>query len=363
MKVRLVCYEEVDRWIMGKFALRMRDNLQQLQIETDIAMQVDPAADINHHIVFEGYEPGSAPSSRHTLMITHVDDIRKLELIKEQLKTAAAGVCMSRETQQQLAQLGADKNRLCYINPAHDGVVTIRKHRIGICCRVQEDGRKREYFIDKLAKRLDPAYFKFVIMGDSWEPQVATLQKNGFEVDYTNRFIYNQYVELIPTLDYYLYMGMDEGQMGFIDALAAGVKTIVTAQGYHLDAPNGIVHPYTSYEELEAIFLQLEAEKRKLVDAVATWNWMDYTIKHVQIWNHLLGNQEQPSQFADGLNSLLNMQQSELQVDHSFVDAKRKELTQNKFRRSYYHKTGRLKRTYRTEGIAGVIRLVTSKFF
>ncbi|MCG7860636.1 hypothetical protein MD537_26890, partial [Flavihumibacter sediminis] len=69
MKVRLVCYEEVDRWIMGKFALRMRDNLQQLQIETDIAMQVDPAADINHHIVFEGYEPGSAPSSRHTLMI------------------------------------------------------------------------------------------------------------------------------------------------------------------------------------------------------------------------------------------------------------------------------------------------------
>jgi len=61
------------------------------------------------------------------------------------------------------------------------------------------------------------------------------MRKNFFEVEYHENFDYEVYKELIPTLDYYLYVGKDEGQMGFIDALAAGIPTIVTPQGFHLD--------------------------------------------------------------------------------------------------------------------------------
>ena len=42
--------------------------------------------------------------------------------------------------------------------------------------------------------------------------------------------------------------------MGFLDACAAGVKTIVTPQGYHLDAMRGITHGFKELPELVAIF-------------------------------------------------------------------------------------------------------------
>jgi hypothetical protein len=358
MRVRIVCYEEVDRWIMGKFALRMRDNLQQMGIDVDIAMTTDDTADINHHIVFGGYD--GLVHANDTIMITHVDNNDKLELIKNQLKNSL-GICMSKETQDFLCQMGADKNKLCYINPAHDGVMSIRKINVGICCRVQEDGRKREFFLDKLANTLDPAFFKFTIMGDSWEPQIRELQKRKFEVNYTNKFIYDEYVKLIPTLDYYLYMGMDEGQMGFIDALAAGVKTIVTSQGYHLDAPGGIVHPYQTYDELESIFLGLQNEKKMLVQSVSTWNWYDYTLKHVEIWKYMLGDKSVVSQFNDGLNSLLNQRNISIATDQSFIDARMKELKKNKRSHMYFEKTGKLKRAYAAEGLKGVLKLIKKK--
>ena len=50
-------------------------------------------------------------------------------------------------------------------------------------------------------------------------------------------------------------MGMDEGQMGVLDAHAAGVKTIVTSQGYHLDLKNSVTYPFEKFDSLLDIFL------------------------------------------------------------------------------------------------------------
>lgn len=361
MKVRIVCYEDVDGWILGKFAKKMHDNLQKMGIASDIAKVPDVSADINHHIIYVNYDGNK--NSVDTVMITHIDNIDKLNLIKGQLQNAAAGICMSAETMFHLSQMGVDKNKLCYINPAHDGVMAVKKIVIGITCRVQEDGRKREYFLDKLAGVLDPTYFKFKIMGDGWEPQVKTLRKQDFEVEYTDRFIYEEYVRLIPSLDYYLYMGMDEGQMGFIDASAAGVKTIVTAQGYHRDVQGGIVHPFTSYEELESIFLSLQKEKENLIQSVSTWNWYDYTKKHVEIWKHLLGEQNVKSDFSDGLNSLIGMTTHKINHDNFFAKRKLRELKRNKYSHIYFKKVGVLKKTYSTNGLYGVLKLMRAMLF
>lgn len=288
MKVRIVCYEDVHQWILGKFALKMRDNLVQMGIDACIVKTPDKNADINHHIVY--YNFSGIRSSIDSLMITHIDDISKKNLLRKIIDQASIGICMSNQTMVKLSNLGIPRDKLCFINPAHDGLIKPRKLIIGITCRVQPDGRKREFFLDKLAKDISPSLFSFRIMGDGWDQQVHTLKSKGFEVEYTDNFNLEQYNRLIPSLDYYLYMGHDEGQMGFIDALAAGVETIVTPQGYHLDAFGGITYPFDSYDELLSVFRTIAENKNKLINSVSTWNWLDYTRKHVQVWEYLLGN-------------------------------------------------------------------------
>jgi hypothetical protein len=311
MKVRIVCYEDVLQWILGKFALNMQANLRKLEIEVDIAKLPDPHADINHHIIYADYQTKEKYAGVDTLMITHIDNISKLQGLKNQLQVAEMGICMSKETMINLTNLGIPRNKLCYVDPAHDGIIKPRKMVVGITCRVQKDGRKREFMVDDLAGALSPEDFEFKIMGEFWSPQVINLKNKGFSVYYSEHFNYEEYVKLIPSLDYYLYTGMDEGQMGFVDALCAGVKTIVTPQGYHLDAVNGITHKFATSAELLNIFKMIAEKRNELPKSVEKWTWDNYTRKHLEIWQHLLNKQksaESPISFdsdsEDGLNSL-----------------------------------------------------------
>lgn len=360
MKVRIVNYElGKDNWILGKFANKMYENLQGMGIDAELAAEPDARADINHHLIYYNYD--CVKRGIDTLMITHIDNSEKLDMLRKQMTIADAGICMSKEAVQYLSRMGVNKDALCYINPAHDGRMPVRKTVIGLSSRVYDDGRKREIFLEKLAKVLHPNYFKFRIMGENWDRQVAVLKKCGFEVDYFSRFDYEEYVRFIPSLDYYLYMGMDEGQIGFIDALSAGVKTIVTKQGFHLDAEGGITHPFTSYEELEAIFLSLQNEVGNLVNAVASWNWHDYTKKHVEIWRYLLDNSNTKSEFPDGLNSLMNSKNTHLEIDREFVLQKQKELQRNQKKHFYFKKKHQFNKVYQAEGLSGIIKLIKKK--
>lgn len=344
MKVRIVCYEDVNAWILGKFALKMKENLDKMGIQADISNVPDANADINHHIIYLDYK--DMQMGNDSLMITHIDTIDKFKQVKKQLDSAIVGICMSKETMNYLIQMGINKEKLCYINPAHDGVIKIKKYVIGITCRVQSDGRKRESFITKLSQKINPLFFKFKIMGDNWEPQVKALKDKGFEVEYYDHFIYEEYARLIPSLDYYLYTGMDEGQMGFVDALAAGVKTIVTPQGYHLDAPYGITYSFKTYEELEHIFLTIQKEKELLVNSVSSWNWYDYTQKHIEVWNYFFNHVNPHSSFNDGINSLLEYNCEFL--DEKSLRTKNINLTINKYTHWIYIQKNRILKVFKS---------------
>jgi hypothetical protein len=339
MKVNIVCYEDLDAWILGKFARKMHENLLILGIESKISKVSDPSVDINHHIIYVNYN--KIPSSIDTLMITHIDDSWKLNLIKKQLEVSLMGICMSKETMLKLIAFGIPEDRLSYVNPAHDGIIKPRKIVVGITCMVQNDGRKREIFLDKLAKIIDPDIFMFKIMGRNWDPQVRSLKSAGFDVEYDSEFNYDKYVQMIPSLDYYLYMGQDEGQMGFVDALSAGVKTITTPQGYHLDAPGGIIHSFNTYGELVKIFKNIELEKKNLINSVISWNWLDYTKKHVEIWNYLISKKNnqnfkypEKTNYTDGIFSTFQSEENEI----SQFDTKKelKKLRQEYYRHIYY---------------------------
>ncbi len=347
MKIRIVCYEDVNRWIIGKFALKMQALLLEWGHEVDIADEIDPTADINHHLIYLGYK--YQKGGIQTLMVTHVDSHKKMHLLKKQLEVAEMGICMSRETLASMTNLGVPREQLSYVNPAQDGVIKPRKLIIGLTCRVQEDGRKREYFLNDLATQLNPDDFCFKIMGDGWDEQVALLKKNGFEVEWFDSFIYDEYIKIIPSLDYYLYMGMDEGQMGYADALAAGVKTIVTTQGYHLDAIEGLTCGFRDLKELLAIFVNISAERKKITDSISSWNWEDYTIKHVDIWEKLLADKNQKSfikperDYMDGINSLQEfdgqiIEKSSIKAFKDYFN-----LVRSKLKHSYYKKQNKKK--------------------
>ncbi|HTF27639.1 MAG TPA: hypothetical protein VK625_02280 [Flavitalea sp.] len=346
MRVRIVSYEDINAWILGKFARKLHEELIKLGVNADISNKPDADADINHHIIYLGYNVGTATKA-DTLMITHIDDIRKLQMLTTQMKAAKAGICMSESVMNELVTQGVPKNKICYINPAHDDIMRPRKIVIGVTSKVQPDGCKREELVEELFNNISPEIFSLSIMGAGWDKIVERLRKKGHTVTYYDEFNYKKYSELVPSFDYYIYTGQDEGSMGFIDALAAGVRTVVTPQGFHLDAPLGIYKSFNESHELISIFKEIEKEKLTLIDAVSSWTWKDYAIKHLELWKYILKPDDaQKSEYSDGLNSLLGNKKPR---DEKQAQEFRKRLIKGAFRRS-------LKKTKKLSDIKFVVK-------
>lgn len=286
LRVRIVNYEG-GGWILTKFAQRLEENLNNLGVQAQIG-GVDPTADINHHIPYHPYLPLQAFND--TLMITHVDTRQKFELIRRQLKVAKMAICMSKDTLTDLERKGLPREKLCYINPAHDNNMCPKKYVIGITHRCYDsyDLRKRTTSLLDMIEGVNPVFFKFKIMGAGWQNIVDAMRDMGFEVEYYPDFDYACYHELIPSLDYYLFFGFDEGSMGYLDALSAGVKTIVTPQGFHLDVENGIDHACRTIDQFTNVLYDLQYEREKRMASVADWTWENYAKKHIEVWEYLL---------------------------------------------------------------------------
>jgi hypothetical protein len=286
MKVHVISYEDPEGWICGKIARRLTEGMNAIGHQCTLGRSVDSSADVNHHVIYLGY-PGH-PEGVHTLMITHIDDALKLRKLQQGLGTAKAGVCMSSETVARLGALGTDQSKLCYVNLAHDGRAKGRRFQIGIATRLYPDGRKREADFVRLLKVISPSDFTFKIMGFGWAQIVSEARVLGFEIEYFEDFQYEAYIEMMSKLDYLLYLGEDEGSVSFIDALAAGVGTIVRPQGHHIDATNGITHSFTNFEELKTAFEEVASIKHKRVEAVKDWTWENYARAHAGIWERCL---------------------------------------------------------------------------
>lgn len=287
MRVHLVSYEGINDWILGKFARRLHRELLALGIDATVGQAARPDADINHHIVYFDYE--ARGSTLETVMITHINDERELGKVRKQLVDLDVdmGICMSFEAVHRLAHFGIPRHKLCFVSPAHDDAIRPRPTVVGITTRLYPGGCKREALLEELVDFIDPGDFRFVIMGTRWESVIERIRAKGFDVEYVDRFDEAQYRQLMPTFDYYLYLGLDEGSMGFLDALAAGVPTIVTPQGFHLDIPGGITHPVVTIDDLRRVFASIADAKRARVTSVASWTWASHAKRHVAIWDYL----------------------------------------------------------------------------
>jgi hypothetical protein len=292
LRVRIVSYENVHAWILGKFALRLCESLNKLGVSADISKSPDKNAHINHHVHYWYYN--GRKTTTDTLMVTHIDSAEKMDQLKRQLSAAVLGICMSRHTLAQLLEQGIRPEQAAFISPAHDGTFKPRKTLIGITSKVQRTGCKRQFLVEQLIDAISPDDFKFIIMGSGWEKIVSRFKAAGFEIEYYPGFNYQKYAQIIPALDFYLYPGWDEGSMGFLDAVSAGVPTIVTPQGFHLDAPAGITHSFDTIEQLKEIFRGIALKRNSFVNPLADWTWDEYARKHLALWKDILYRQGDP---------------------------------------------------------------------
>lgn len=313
MKINIVTPGPESGWIIYKFGKTVYDTLIEMGYDATISDEFDPKADINHYFQPNtiGYSKTTKVNDRTTFMITHIDTALKLDQIIELTKKGAVGVCMSKETKDRLIANGVRANRICYINPAQDGMIQPKKVTLGFTYRIYSDNRKRDNIILDACEGVNPDCFRFAIMGAGWEEIVKQLEEKGFEVEYYPEFDKQKYNELMPTFDYYCYFGFDEGSMGYLDAMAAGVGTIITPQGYHLDTGIDITYPVCTVEDIRNALLNIQAKREKYFNFAKTWTWENYVKKHIELWKYILKNEElsvllsNRGKYTDGIFSLL----------------------------------------------------------
>ncbi|HXC56341.1 MAG TPA: hypothetical protein VNU97_13675 [Rhizomicrobium sp.] len=292
IRVGIVLEADNRSWIIEKMAERLAAEAAQFGVAATIDSKPRGDADLNHWMSYAFANVQHTTPT--TMLITHIDDPFKLGLVKGELKTGVdVGVCMSSDTVAALVRSGIPATSLCYVLPAQDFTVQPRRIVIGLTTRLYADGRKRESLLLRLARETDLSPFRFEIFGAGWEAVVPRLEAAGAEVRYEPGSAdyagdYRTIAESIPHFDYYLYLGMDEGSMGTLDALAAGVRTIVTPQGFHIDLPHGLTHSVTEYEDLKATFAEIALDREQRLAAVRNLTWQEHARCYAVVWRAVL---------------------------------------------------------------------------
>lgn len=279
-------------WIIEKMAARIAEHAPAFGFDISIGETERADADVNHWMsyVFANV-PHNTPA---TMLITHLDDPYKVGLAKNVLLSGVdVGIALSSHTCDMLVTAGVERDALAFAVPGHDFAAMPRRVVIGLTTRLYADGRKREFMLVELAQTMKLDRFRFEIFGLGWEGVIPKLEAAGADVAYFPgsddfRSDYAEMMDHVPLFDYYLYLGRDEGSLGTLDALAAGVKTIVTPQGFHVDLPAGITHPVWSQQDLERVFADIAADAERRAHAVAGLTWQAYAEAHAVVWNAIL---------------------------------------------------------------------------
>lgn len=292
MRVHVVLSPQNASWVIGKIAHRLVGELARMGIAATLSEVPDDGADINHWMSYAFIERHAGRIS--TVFVTHIDDPYKARQLRDVLEDRAdLGICMSRDMVRILGAWGLPEERLWYVLPALDPPASPARIRIAIATRLYPDGRKREELLVKLAAERDLSPFHFEIAGSGWDDVVPRLREAGASVrwdpggdDYLAD--HHAILESMRGCEYYLYLGMDEGSLGTLDALALGLKTIVTPQGFHLEIPGGMTAAVEAYEELRATLDRLAAERAGRIESIRGWTWEAYAREHAAIWEALL---------------------------------------------------------------------------
>jgi len=317
MRINLILSDLNQGWIIQKFAERMQTNLKKLGHTVSIQSVPSNDSDVNHFMSYNFVIPSPGVT---TAMVTHIDDIFKISHLKKIQADYHLNslICMSAYTRNRLIDNGLDEKSISFVLPAVDRIPKHRTIKIGLSGRVYPDGRKNEKWLVHVSKIINLELFEFHFFGSGWENTAGKLklanatvhlhqETESFETDHEN------ILSSLPFLDFWMYLGFDEGSMGSLDAALAGVPLIATPQGFHLNLPHGIFKPVQNEKDLLEVMKDLSEKSVLGPKDILHWTWERYAAEHIKIWEGLYdfqGSQPSEQQFAriyqpSGLDFLL----------------------------------------------------------
>lgn len=285
-------YNYKNDWIMGKIAEDIQKNATLMGYECHCGgIDNYDGEEICYHLNYALAVP--IPQARHnSIFYTHLNHKLSEKNLLETKGKFDSYVCMSPEDAQFLIELGFDQSKV-YGKTLPVRNTYIRPISIGIFSACYPDGRKNEqWLIDFCSINKDTKLVNFVFIGKGWGHVVEELEKMGVSFEWHNvsrqlPYEYQYQQNLLPNLNYYIYMGMDGGAMGTYDAYAQDVPLCVTYDGFH----KSIMEIDYSFDDREGFFQQMNiiiSKQRKRIDFFLEHDAGKYVSWIINVWEGAL---------------------------------------------------------------------------
>lgn len=275
-------------WILERIAGRLSAALRSFGLDVAESSSPLPGFDIVHHIPFQPVKTGSAVML-DSVMVTHLDTADKRNRVAALARQSIQAIAMSSQTAQIINQrLRGQKGLRADHALAPSMIERSPRVAIGLFFRIYDDGRKRQELVLKLTQAVGGENLHFLIMGSGWEGLVDLLRNERATVEWRNAFDSAAYPEWLHRADFVLFTGLDEGAIGFLDALAVGTRVIVPPIGYHVDYRHELIHYARSVAEMaEPVTSEIHL-RQSAFSMVADPEWQRYSYDHVSIWERAL---------------------------------------------------------------------------
>jgi hypothetical protein len=284
MLFNVVVYEEKS-WILEKFALEISKNLELIDNTLVVEITRIPLANAQYyyHLDFTMVDSkwiNDNNKAIHGIMLTHIDDQKKLnKVLYLGTMNHVKLIAMSEYMLNTLRKIIKYPSNFTFIIPPHNrSLETSTKLKFGIFSNYYFDNRKNENTLIEVLNQLSNTkgfdYLELYIMGSDWETIIPRI--NLKNIILYNKFEENLYKDLLNKIDYWLYLGHDEGSMSFLDAVAMNKNTITISQGFHYDLKDFITFEFENKIDLKRILERLILQnnlKRKLTN----FTWKNYT--------------------------------------------------------------------------------------
>ena len=286
--VNIVNYDS-GGWILDRIAERLAEVLSDLGLEVEVSSAPLEGFDVVHHIPFH---PVKSKSGRllDSVMVTHLDSADKRARVTGLARQSFQTIAMSSQTSRTINRALRSSKGLKVDYVLCPSFIEERPRVvIGLFYRIYGDGRKREQLILKLTQVVGADNVEYLVLGSGWGETVQSLRNLGSAVVWKDTFDPGIYRDWLHRADFALFTGLDEGAVGFLDALAVGTRVIVPPIGYHLDYRHELVTYARNVTEMaNAVSSEISSRQRGF-GMVGGHNWTRYAIEHIAIWERALG--------------------------------------------------------------------------
>jgi hypothetical protein len=297
-----------NNWILGKIARKIKENFEAIGLSVEILNFPTGKSDVVFWI-----GKSSGPLWRHFLqvgiaktsptyetrlesvLVTHIDDLFKVQNIKNLHKNGDDLVFMSNSHADLVANLAKISPRPFAARFGSDFAESYLYERfvVGIFSKVYPDGRKNEDWLVDYAKNNSALNLEFLIIGAGWTQTVKRLRAlgvlvrlyDGVENSYP---AYESFPDFYRDLSLYIYLGFDEGAMGCLDAYILGVPLLISKQGFHLDFQLAETDYFTDYKDFENKLNLTRSIYAQDVQKKLEWTWEATSRQLLKHWGEVL---------------------------------------------------------------------------